>query len=282
MNDGIVIAGGGLAGQRFCARLRSRGYDGRIRLVCEEDVPPYDRPPLSKAFLLGEAGDDELQLRPPHWYVGAGCRAAPGRASRTARSELANAAARVGATTSLRAAADRHRQRAAAPATGRGLRQRPLPADGRRRAHAARGAPPRRARRRDRCRIHRSGGRLQRDQERLPGHHPRGARGSARARDRRHARRVVCAASPIRGRRGGAGRDRDRVSRRRPGRAAGARRRAPDRLRRGRRRRRRRAGKRMARRQRAAGRWSAGRCRRTQLVPGRARGRRRGAGPSTD
>src|SRR3954449_11151882 len=51
---GVVIAGAGLAAQRCCAALRAGGYDGAIRVVGAERHAPYDRPPLSKAFLAGE------------------------------------------------------------------------------------------------------------------------------------------------------------------------------------------------------------------------------------
>ncbi len=65
---GIVIAGGGLAAQRAAEALRRGGYDGRIRMVAAEPVEPYDRPPLSKAYLAGEAGEDALRYRAPDWY----------------------------------------------------------------------------------------------------------------------------------------------------------------------------------------------------------------------
>ena len=52
-SDGIVIAGGGLAGQRCAETLRRDGYDGAIRIVCAEPHRPYDRPPLSKELLAG-------------------------------------------------------------------------------------------------------------------------------------------------------------------------------------------------------------------------------------
>ena len=51
--NGVVIAGGGLAGQRCAETLRRMGYDGAIRIVAAEPVAPYDRPPLSKELLAG-------------------------------------------------------------------------------------------------------------------------------------------------------------------------------------------------------------------------------------
>lgn len=67
MNAGIVIAGGGLAAQRGAEALRSRGYDGPVRMVCAESHRPYDRPPLSKEALLSGAPAD-FSLRPEAWY----------------------------------------------------------------------------------------------------------------------------------------------------------------------------------------------------------------------
>ncbi len=53
--DTFVIVGGGLAGAKAAETLRSEGFDGRVVLVGDEDVRPYERPPLSKEFLRGEA-----------------------------------------------------------------------------------------------------------------------------------------------------------------------------------------------------------------------------------
>jgi 3-phenylpropionate/trans-cinnamate dioxygenase ferredoxin reductase subunit len=66
--DGVLIVGGGLAGQRCAETLRSRGYERPIRIVCAEPPPPYDRPPLSKEILAGEAPDQSAGLRPACWY----------------------------------------------------------------------------------------------------------------------------------------------------------------------------------------------------------------------
>lgn len=64
----IVIAGGGLGAVRTAQGLRDLGYDGRIRLFSEEMELPYDRPPLSKAYLLGVADDDQISLLGPEQY----------------------------------------------------------------------------------------------------------------------------------------------------------------------------------------------------------------------
>jgi NADPH-dependent 2,4-dienoyl-CoA reductase/sulfur reductase-like enzyme len=66
--DGIVIVGGGLAGQRCAETLRRCGHQGAIRLVCREAHRPYDRPPLSKELLAGKREKDSLAYRPVDWY----------------------------------------------------------------------------------------------------------------------------------------------------------------------------------------------------------------------
>ncbi len=64
----LVIAGGGLAAQRCCERLRREGFDGRVIVACEEQGAPYDRPPLSKALLAGGCPPESLGFRPSRWY----------------------------------------------------------------------------------------------------------------------------------------------------------------------------------------------------------------------
>jgi 3-phenylpropionate/trans-cinnamate dioxygenase ferredoxin reductase subunit len=66
---GIVVIGGGQAGASLVAKLRAEGFDGAITLICEEPVPPYQRPPLSKAYLLGEMEEERLYLRPESFYA---------------------------------------------------------------------------------------------------------------------------------------------------------------------------------------------------------------------
>lgn len=65
----IVVIGAGQAGASLVAKLRSEGFEGTITLVGAEDVPPYQRPPLSKAYLLGEMGRERLYLRPAEFYA---------------------------------------------------------------------------------------------------------------------------------------------------------------------------------------------------------------------
>ncbi len=68
IHDRIVIAGAGHAGGSAAAILRQLGWKTGITLVGQEPLPPYQRPPLSKAWLTGEADADSLALRPLGFY----------------------------------------------------------------------------------------------------------------------------------------------------------------------------------------------------------------------
>ena len=65
----VVAIGAGQAGAALAARLRSGGHAGPITLIGEEPVLPYQRPPLSKGYLLGEMGADRLTLRSADFYA---------------------------------------------------------------------------------------------------------------------------------------------------------------------------------------------------------------------
>ena len=65
----IVVVGAGHAGGALAAELRRQGWTGPITLVGEEPYAPYQRPPLSKAWLKGEADADALALRPDSFYA---------------------------------------------------------------------------------------------------------------------------------------------------------------------------------------------------------------------
>lgn len=65
----IVIIGAGHAGGTAAALLRQYGHEGPILLAGAERAPPYQRPPLSKAWLKGEADLEDLLLRPESFYV---------------------------------------------------------------------------------------------------------------------------------------------------------------------------------------------------------------------
>jgi 3-phenylpropionate/trans-cinnamate dioxygenase ferredoxin reductase subunit len=63
-----LIAGASLAGAKAAQSLREEGFQGRIVLVGEESERPYERPPLSKGYLLGATGRDEIYVHPQPWY----------------------------------------------------------------------------------------------------------------------------------------------------------------------------------------------------------------------
>ncbi len=64
----ILIAGAGHAGFQLASSLRQHGFKGRIGLVNDEAHLPYQRPPLSKAYLKGEGRPDSLMFRPDKFY----------------------------------------------------------------------------------------------------------------------------------------------------------------------------------------------------------------------
>ena len=64
----IAVIGAGQAGASLVAKLRSEGFEGDITLIGAEAVPPYQRPPLSKAYLLGDMTLERLFLRPQSFY----------------------------------------------------------------------------------------------------------------------------------------------------------------------------------------------------------------------
>jgi 3-phenylpropionate/trans-cinnamate dioxygenase ferredoxin reductase subunit len=64
----VVVVGGGLAGAKTVETLRKEGYDGGIVLLTAETEVPYDRPPLSKEYLQGKKGEDEIRVLPGDWY----------------------------------------------------------------------------------------------------------------------------------------------------------------------------------------------------------------------
>jgi 3-phenylpropionate/trans-cinnamate dioxygenase ferredoxin reductase component len=68
----ICVVGAGLAGASAVGALRDGGYDGPLVLIGSEPDPPYERPPLSKEFLRGEAPIDEAWVRPRGWYADRG------------------------------------------------------------------------------------------------------------------------------------------------------------------------------------------------------------------
>ncbi len=64
----FVIAGASLAGAKAAESLRAEGFDGRVVLIGEEAVRPYERPPLSKAYLRGEVGFEKAAVHEEAFY----------------------------------------------------------------------------------------------------------------------------------------------------------------------------------------------------------------------
>ncbi len=64
----FLLVGGGLASASCAAELRKRGAEGSILLIGREPEPPYERPPVSKEYLRGEAERADAYVNPPEWY----------------------------------------------------------------------------------------------------------------------------------------------------------------------------------------------------------------------
>lgn len=73
MPEQIVIIGAGQAGVQAVQSLRGEGYAGAITMIGDEAYPPYQRPPLSKAYLLGSFARERLFLKPDAFYRETGC-----------------------------------------------------------------------------------------------------------------------------------------------------------------------------------------------------------------
>ena len=56
----IAIVGGGVAAAETAKTLHAEGYSGHLVVLTDEACPPYERPPLTKAYLRGEAGEEKL------------------------------------------------------------------------------------------------------------------------------------------------------------------------------------------------------------------------------
>jgi 3-phenylpropionate/trans-cinnamate dioxygenase ferredoxin reductase subunit len=69
VGERILIVGAGQAGMQIAVSLRDAEFDGPITMIGEEPHGPYQRPPLSKAFLAGESDEESLELRSPAFYV---------------------------------------------------------------------------------------------------------------------------------------------------------------------------------------------------------------------
>jgi len=75
----FLLIGGGMASAHCAAELRRRGAEGSILLVGREPEPPYERPPISKEYLRGDAGRPDAYVNEPSWYEANGVELLTGR-----------------------------------------------------------------------------------------------------------------------------------------------------------------------------------------------------------
>ena len=75
----FLLIGGGLASASCAAELRKRGAEGSVLLVGREPEPPYERPPISKEYLRGDAERADAYVNPPEWYEQNGVELLSGR-----------------------------------------------------------------------------------------------------------------------------------------------------------------------------------------------------------
>ncbi|GAA2157185.1 FAD-dependent oxidoreductase [Kitasatospora kazusensis] len=69
MDAAYVIVGAGLAGAKAAETLREEGYDGPLVLIGAEAERPYERPPLSKGYLMGRTAREKIYVHPAEWYA---------------------------------------------------------------------------------------------------------------------------------------------------------------------------------------------------------------------
>jgi 3-phenylpropionate/trans-cinnamate dioxygenase ferredoxin reductase subunit len=75
----FLLVGGGMASAHCAAELRKRGADGSVLLVGREPEPPYERPPLTKEYMRGEAERADAHVKPVSWYAENGVELLSGR-----------------------------------------------------------------------------------------------------------------------------------------------------------------------------------------------------------
>jgi 3-phenylpropionate/trans-cinnamate dioxygenase ferredoxin reductase component len=68
-NDAFVIVGASLAGASAAQTVRDEGFDGPVVLIGDETELPYERPPLSKDYLMGKSGREKIYAHPAEWYA---------------------------------------------------------------------------------------------------------------------------------------------------------------------------------------------------------------------
>lgn len=70
MHYDVLIVGAGHGGAAAALQLRQHGFEGSLALLGRESEPPYERPPLSKEYMLGEKSFERLYIRPPEFWPG--------------------------------------------------------------------------------------------------------------------------------------------------------------------------------------------------------------------
>lgn len=98
MTRGVLIVGAGHGGAQAAIALRQQGYEGRVRLLGEEDELPYERPPLSKEYLKGDKDADAIRFRPEKFWDEKDIERIPGERIVTIDAAAHRATARSGAT----------------------------------------------------------------------------------------------------------------------------------------------------------------------------------------
>ncbi|GAB5458367.1 MAG: FAD-dependent oxidoreductase [Henriciella sp.] len=68
MSQSVIIIGAGQAAAQASISLRSFGYDGSLTIIGDEPFIPYQRPPLSKAYMKGDMSEERLYFKPSSWY----------------------------------------------------------------------------------------------------------------------------------------------------------------------------------------------------------------------
>lgn len=79
----IVIIGAELAAAKAAITLRENGHDGAITIIGDEEHPPYERPLLSKDFLMSKSAFDQAVVEPASWYEDHDVRLLTGRTVET-------------------------------------------------------------------------------------------------------------------------------------------------------------------------------------------------------
>ena len=116
----FVIVGASLAGAKAAEELRAEGFDGRVVLVGAEAERPYERPPLSKEYLRGEAVRENVYVHEAGFYADQDIELRLGRTAVSLDASDGRTGARRRRAAALRPAAAGHGQRATAPRGPRG------------------------------------------------------------------------------------------------------------------------------------------------------------------